>query len=74
MCLGSGRMRSLLYECLVICRSDSGWIDVIDMSTGMKYGGEMYNRPQKPVVQMEPFQLSAVIFKSNTVNMYFYWL
>jgi len=22
---------------------------VIDMSTGMKYGGEMYNRPQKPV-------------------------
>lgn len=58
----------------MLCRSGSEWIDMIDMSRDKNFVGEMCNRLQNPIILMDCFQLTAVVFKSNIVNMYFYSL
>lgn len=45
-----------------------------DMSRDKNFADEMCSRPQNPMILVDCFQPTAVVFKSNIVNMYFYSL
>lgn len=74
MHLGLHRMRTWVYRCSGLCRSDSEWIDTRDTSRDKNFAGEMCSRLQNPMILVHCFQLTAVVFTSNIVKMYFYSL
>lgn len=47
---------------------------MIDTSRDKNFADEMCSRLQNPMILMDCFQLIAVVFNSNIVNMYFYSL